>query len=146
MEAIGYRLAMIAMIRHGTLVRLRLLPGYQTALLASGDAVILFGDYNCKNPRWSCPVANYSENILERLEEKLAFKIIAPSTLTYYPAIPLIDFPCWTLPARRCEFQPIKKALQKKWRVGSAVSWKAVTGSPGAVRQHTGVPTARDMP
>ncbi|GBP89075.1 hypothetical protein EVAR_64711_1 [Eumeta japonica] len=52
------------------------------ALLALG-AVILFGD--CKNPRWGCPVLDYNGDKLDRLQDRLEFEIIAPSTATHFP-------------------------------------------------------------
>ncbi|GBP41389.1 RNA-directed DNA polymerase from mobile element jockey [Eumeta japonica] len=58
------------------------------ALLALEVAVILLGDFNCRNSRWDYPVANYSGNELERLEDKLNFEIMAPSTSAYYPGDP----------------------------------------------------------
>ncbi|GBP55075.1 RNA-directed DNA polymerase from mobile element jockey [Eumeta japonica] len=90
MEATGCRLAMTG---HRTLVIVSVyLPSPQPlhrrdlrALLALGDAVILFGDFNCKNPRWGCPVLDYNGNKLDELQDRLEFEIIAPSTATYYP-------------------------------------------------------------
>ncbi|GBP67644.1 RNA-directed DNA polymerase from mobile element jockey [Eumeta japonica] len=55
------------------------------ALLVLGDAVILFGDFNCKNPRWGCPVLDYNGHKLDQLQDRLEFEIIAPSTATHYP-------------------------------------------------------------
>ncbi|GBP69340.1 RNA-directed DNA polymerase from mobile element jockey [Eumeta japonica] len=55
------------------------------ALLALEDAVILFGDFNCKNPRWGCAVMDQNGKKLNRLQNRLEFKIIAPSTATYFP-------------------------------------------------------------
>ncbi|GBP13807.1 RNA-directed DNA polymerase from mobile element jockey [Eumeta japonica] len=92
MEATGYRLAMTG---HGTLVIVSVyLPSLRKlvrrdlrALLALGDAVIFFGDFNCKNTRWGCPFNNYNGDKLNRLEDKLNFEIIAPFTSTYFPNI-----------------------------------------------------------
>ncbi|GBP60466.1 RNA-directed DNA polymerase from mobile element jockey [Eumeta japonica] len=90
MEATGCRLAMTG---HRTLIIVSVyLPSPQPlhrrdlrALLALGDAVILFGDFNCKNPRWGCPVLDYNGNKLDQLQDRLEFEIIAPSTATHYP-------------------------------------------------------------
>ncbi|GBO99308.1 RNA-directed DNA polymerase from mobile element jockey [Eumeta japonica] len=90
MEATGCRLAMTD---HRTLVIVSVyLPSPQPlhrsdlrALLALGDAVILFGDFNCKNPRWGCPVLDYNGNKLDQLQDRLEFEIIAPSVATHYP-------------------------------------------------------------
>ncbi|GBP40337.1 hypothetical protein EVAR_86483_1 [Eumeta japonica] len=61
MEATGCRLAMTG---HRTIVVVSVyLPSPKLlirsdlrALLALGDAVILSGDFNCKNPRWGCAI------------------------------------------------------------------------------------------
>ncbi|GBP59433.1 RNA-directed DNA polymerase from mobile element jockey [Eumeta japonica] len=90
MEATGCRLAMTG---HRTLVIVSVyLPSPQAlhrrdlrALLALGDAVILFGDFNCKNPRWGCSVLDYNGNKLDQLQDRLEFEIIASSTATHYP-------------------------------------------------------------
>ncbi|GBP86548.1 RNA-directed DNA polymerase from mobile element jockey [Eumeta japonica] len=90
MEATGCRLAMTG---HRTLVIVSVyLPSPKPlhrrdlkALLALGDAVILFGDFNCKNPRWGCPVLDYNGDKLDRLQDRLEFEIIAPSTATHFP-------------------------------------------------------------
>ncbi|GBP56440.1 RNA-directed DNA polymerase from mobile element jockey [Eumeta japonica] len=91
MEATGCRLAMTG---HGTLIISVYLPSAKKllrrdrrALLALGDAVILFRDFNCKNSRWYCPTTNYNGNKPIRLENRLDFEIIAPSTSSYYPDI-----------------------------------------------------------
>ncbi|GBP51751.1 RNA-directed DNA polymerase from mobile element jockey [Eumeta japonica] len=63
MEVTGCRLAMTG---HSTLVIVsvylpspkRLLRRDLRGLFALGDAVILFGDFNCKNIRWGCPSNN----------------------------------------------------------------------------------------
>ncbi|GBP29610.1 hypothetical protein EVAR_79159_1 [Eumeta japonica] len=63
MEATGCRLAMTG---HRTIIIVSvylpspkpLLRSDLRALLALGDAVILFGDFNCKNPRWGCAIMN----------------------------------------------------------------------------------------
>ncbi|GBP71322.1 Probable RNA-directed DNA polymerase from transposon X-element [Eumeta japonica] len=55
------------------------------ALFVLGDAVILFGDFNCKNTNWGCAVSNPGGNKLARLSRKLKFDIIAPLTSTHYP-------------------------------------------------------------
>ncbi|GBP39351.1 Septin-1 [Eumeta japonica] len=89
MAATGCR---VAMTGHSTLVIVfvylpaskQFLRSDLEALLVLGDAVIFFGDTNCKNPKWSCSVANYSGNKLERLEDKLGFKIIDLFTSSYY--------------------------------------------------------------
>ncbi|GBP79610.1 hypothetical protein EVAR_98750_1 [Eumeta japonica] len=49
------------------------------ALLVLGDSVILFGDFNCKNPKWGCPITNYNGDNLTQLVDRLEFEIIAPS-------------------------------------------------------------------
>ncbi|GBP40330.1 hypothetical protein EVAR_86476_1 [Eumeta japonica] len=90
METTSCRLAMTG---HGTLVIVSIyLPGTKQlllsdleALLVLGDAVILFGDFNCKNPRWGCIVSNYSGNELERLEDEQDFVIIAAPTSIHFP-------------------------------------------------------------
>ncbi|GBP77462.1 RNA-directed DNA polymerase from mobile element jockey [Eumeta japonica] len=92
MDATGCRLAMTG---HGTLVIVSIhlpppkkLPRCDLrALLALGNAVILFGDFNYKNHRWGCPTINYNGDKLNRLEDRLDFEIIAPSTSTYFPNI-----------------------------------------------------------
>ncbi|GBP44575.1 Probable RNA-directed DNA polymerase from transposon X-element [Eumeta japonica] len=53
----------------------------------SRDAVILFGDFNCKNIRWGCPSNNYNGIKLDELEDRLDFGIIAPSTSTCFPHV-----------------------------------------------------------
>ncbi|GBP67632.1 Nucleic-acid-binding protein from transposon X-element [Eumeta japonica] len=75
MEATGCRLAVRG---HRTLVIVSVyLPSPQPlhrrdlALLALGDAVILFGSFNCKNPRWGCPVLDYNGDKLDRLQDRL---------------------------------------------------------------------------
>ncbi|GBP50666.1 RNA-directed DNA polymerase from mobile element jockey [Eumeta japonica] len=90
MEATGCRLAMTG---HSTLVIVsvylpspkQLLRRDLRALFALGDAVILFGDFNCKNIRWGCPSNNYNGIKLDELEDRLDFGIIAPSTSTCFP-------------------------------------------------------------
>ncbi|GBP36446.1 Probable RNA-directed DNA polymerase from transposon BS [Eumeta japonica] len=90
MEATGCRLAMTG---HRTLIIVSVyLPSPKPlhrrdlkALLALGDAVILFGDFNCKNPRWGCPVLDYNGDKLDRLQDRLDFEIIAPPTATHFP-------------------------------------------------------------
>ncbi|GBP67635.1 hypothetical protein EVAR_98690_1 [Eumeta japonica] len=85
MEATGCRLAMTG---HRTIVIVSvylpspkpLLRSDLRALLALGDAVILFGDFNCKNPRWGCAVMDENGEKLDRLQDRLEFEIIAPST------------------------------------------------------------------
>ncbi|GBP00462.1 hypothetical protein EVAR_1000_1 [Eumeta japonica] len=71
----------------------KLLRRYLIALLALGDAAILFGDFNCKNPRWDYPIFNYNGNKLIQLEDRLNFEPIAPSTSIYYPDITTIGPP-----------------------------------------------------
>ncbi|GBP48475.1 RNA-directed DNA polymerase from mobile element jockey [Eumeta japonica] len=90
MEATGRRLAMTG---HRTIVIVSvylpspkpLLRSDLRTLLALGDAVILFGDFNCKNPRWGCAVMDENGEKLDRLQDRLEFEIIAPSTATYFP-------------------------------------------------------------
>ncbi|GBP64857.1 hypothetical protein EVAR_89936_1 [Eumeta japonica] len=65
----------------------KLLLCHLRALLALGDGVILFGDFNSKSPRWDCTITNYNGDKLIQLEDRLEFEIIAPSTSTYYPDI-----------------------------------------------------------
>ncbi|GBP64385.1 RNA-directed DNA polymerase from mobile element jockey [Eumeta japonica] len=87
MEATGCRLAMTG---HRTIVVVSvylpspkpLLRSDLRALLALGDAVILFGDFNCKNPRWGCATMDRNGEKLDRLQDRLEFEIIAPSTAT----------------------------------------------------------------
>ncbi|GBP73638.1 RNA-directed DNA polymerase from mobile element jockey [Eumeta japonica] len=90
MEATGCRLAMTG---HRTIVVVSVyLPSPKPlrrsdlrALLALEDAVILFGDFNCKNPRWGCAIMDQNGEKLDRLQYRLEFEIIAPSTATYFP-------------------------------------------------------------
>ncbi|GBP90021.1 RNA-directed DNA polymerase from mobile element jockey [Eumeta japonica] len=90
MEATGCRLAMTG---HRTIIIVSvylpspkpLLRSDLRALLALGDAVILFGDFNCKNPRWGCAIMNENGEKLDQLQDRLEFEIIAPSTATYFP-------------------------------------------------------------
>ncbi|GBP36140.1 RNA-directed DNA polymerase from mobile element jockey [Eumeta japonica] len=90
MEATGCRLAMTD---HRTLVIVLVyLPSPKLllrtdlrALLALGDAVILFGDFNCKNSRWGCATRDHNGEKLDRLRDRLEFEVIAPSTVTYFP-------------------------------------------------------------
>ncbi|GBP64423.1 RNA-directed DNA polymerase from mobile element jockey [Eumeta japonica] len=92
MEATGCRLAITD---HSVLVIVsvylspskRLLRSDLRALFALGDAVILFGDLNCKSTRWGCPVNNYNGNKLNRLEDRrnFDFENITPSAATYVP-------------------------------------------------------------
>ncbi|GBP21274.1 Probable RNA-directed DNA polymerase from transposon BS [Eumeta japonica] len=92
MEATGCRLAMTG---HSALVIVsvclpspkQLLRRDLRALFALGDAVILFGDFNCKNIRWGCPSNNYNGIKLDELEDRLDFGIIAPSTSTCFPHV-----------------------------------------------------------
>ncbi|GBP33177.1 RNA-directed DNA polymerase from mobile element jockey [Eumeta japonica] len=92
MEATGCRLAMTG---HSILVIVlvylpfpkRFLRRDLRALFALGDAVILFGDFNCKNIRWGCPSNNYNGIKIDELEDRLDFGIIAPSTSTCFPHI-----------------------------------------------------------
>ncbi|GBP97734.1 RNA-directed DNA polymerase from mobile element jockey [Eumeta japonica] len=92
MEATGCRLAMTG---HGTLVIVsvylpspkKLLRRDLRAILALGDTVILFGDFNCKSTRWRCPSNSYNGDKLNRLEDRLDSEIIEPSTSTYFPNI-----------------------------------------------------------
>ncbi|GBP13012.1 RNA-directed DNA polymerase from mobile element jockey [Eumeta japonica] len=89
MEATGCRLAMTG---HSTLVIVsvylpspkRLLRHDLRAPFALGDAVILFGDFNCKNIRWGCPSNNYNGIKLDELEDRFDLGIIAPSTSTCF--------------------------------------------------------------
>ncbi|GBP62133.1 Probable RNA-directed DNA polymerase from transposon BS [Eumeta japonica] len=90
MEATGCRLAMTG---HRTIVVVSvylpspkpLLRSDLRALLALGDAVILFGDFNCKNPRWGCTIMDKNGEKLDQLQDRLEFEIIAPSTMNYFP-------------------------------------------------------------
>ncbi|GBP89455.1 Probable RNA-directed DNA polymerase from transposon BS [Eumeta japonica] len=89
-EATGCRLAMTG---HKPLVIVsiylspskKLLRSDIEALLALGDAVILFGDFNCKHTNWGCAVSNPGGNKLAKLSRKLKFDIVAPLTPTHYP-------------------------------------------------------------
>ncbi|GBP56828.1 RNA-directed DNA polymerase from mobile element jockey [Eumeta japonica] len=65
----------------------RLLRRDLRALFVLGDAIILFGDFNCKNIRWGYPSNNYNGIKLDELEDRLDFGIIAPSTLTCFPHV-----------------------------------------------------------
>ncbi|GBP60531.1 RNA-directed DNA polymerase from mobile element jockey [Eumeta japonica] len=93
MEATGCRFAMTG---HGTLVIVSIyLPATNKLLridleilVALGDAIMLFDDFNSKNPRWSCPVINYSTNKLIRPQSRLDFEIIAPPTSINFPDTP----------------------------------------------------------
>ncbi|GBP67664.1 hypothetical protein EVAR_98720_1 [Eumeta japonica] len=88
-EATGCRLAMT---RHGTLViiSIYLLPSKSLlwsdleALLALGDSVILFGDFNCKNRKRSYEISNTNGTKLYKLSKELKLEIIAPRT-PYHP-------------------------------------------------------------
>ncbi|GBP83141.1 RNA-directed DNA polymerase from mobile element jockey [Eumeta japonica] len=88
-EATGCRLAMTG---HRTLVIVsiylspskKLLRSDIEALLTLGDAVILFGDFNCKHTDWGCTVSNPGGNKLAKLSRKLKFDIVAPLTPTHY--------------------------------------------------------------
>ncbi|GBP92307.1 RNA-directed DNA polymerase from mobile element jockey [Eumeta japonica] len=90
MEATGCRLAMTG---HRTIVVVSvylpspkpLLRSDLRALLALRDAVILFGDFNYKNPRWSCAIMDQNGEKLDRLQGRLEFEIVAHSTATYFP-------------------------------------------------------------
>ncbi|GBP86527.1 RNA-directed DNA polymerase from mobile element jockey [Eumeta japonica] len=90
MEATGCRLTMTG---HRTIVVVSvylpspkpLLRSDLRALLALGDTVVLFGDFNWKNPRWGCAVMDENGEKLDRLQDRLEFEIIAPSTATYFP-------------------------------------------------------------
>ncbi|GBP75758.1 Probable RNA-directed DNA polymerase from transposon BS [Eumeta japonica] len=90
MEATGCRLAMTG---HSTIVIVSvylpspkpLLRSDLRALLGLGDAVILFGDFNCKNPRWGCAVMDENGEKLDRFQDRLEFEVVAPSTATYFP-------------------------------------------------------------
>ncbi|GBP40816.1 Probable RNA-directed DNA polymerase from transposon BS [Eumeta japonica] len=89
-EATGCRLAMTG---HGTLVIVSIyLPPSKSllrsdleALLALGDSVILFGDFNSKNRKWGCEIPNTNGTNLYKLSKDLKFEIIAPPTPTHYP-------------------------------------------------------------
>ncbi|GBP31083.1 RNA-directed DNA polymerase from mobile element jockey [Eumeta japonica] len=89
-EATGCRLAVTG---HGTLVIVSIyLPSSKSllrsdleALLALGDSVILFGDFNSKNRKWGCGIPNTNGTNLYKLSKELKFKIIAPPTPTHYP-------------------------------------------------------------
>ncbi|GBP41400.1 Probable RNA-directed DNA polymerase from transposon BS [Eumeta japonica] len=61
----------------------RLLRRDLRALFALGDAVILFGDFNCKT--WGCPSNNYNGIKLDELEDRLDFGIIAPLRRHVFP-------------------------------------------------------------
>ncbi|GBP86542.1 RNA-directed DNA polymerase from mobile element jockey [Eumeta japonica] len=89
-EATGCRLAMTG---HGTLVIVSiylspsesLLRSDLEALLALGDSVILFGDFNSKNRKWGCEIPNTNGTNLYKLSRELKFEIIAPPMPTHYP-------------------------------------------------------------
>ncbi|GBP27707.1 RNA-directed DNA polymerase from mobile element jockey [Eumeta japonica] len=89
-EATGCR---IAMTEHRTLVIVSIYLSPSKKLLRSdietfltlGNAVILFGDFNCKHTNWECAVSNPGGNKLARLSRKLKFDIVAPLTPTHYP-------------------------------------------------------------
>ncbi|GBP84507.1 RNA-directed DNA polymerase from mobile element jockey [Eumeta japonica] len=93
-ERTGRTVGRLAMTDHSVLVIVsvylspskRLLRSDLRALFALGDAVILFGDLNCKSTRWGCPVNNYNGNKLNRLEDRREFDFeITPSAATYVP-------------------------------------------------------------
>ncbi|GBP67562.1 RNA-directed DNA polymerase from mobile element jockey [Eumeta japonica] len=89
-EATGCRLAMTGH-KSFVIVSIYLSPSKKLlrsdieALLALGDAVILFGDFNCKHTNWGCAVSNPGGNKLAKLSRKLKFDIVAPLTPTHYP-------------------------------------------------------------
>ncbi|GBP56439.1 hypothetical protein EVAR_90110_1 [Eumeta japonica] len=89
MEAMGCRLAMTGheYTRHSlglSPVSKAVAPARPKSPLCLGDAVILFGDFNCKNIRWGCLSNNYNGIKLDELEDRLDFGIIAPSTSTCF--------------------------------------------------------------
>ncbi|GBP29528.1 Probable RNA-directed DNA polymerase from transposon BS [Eumeta japonica] len=81
------------MTGHGTLVIVSIyLPPSKSllrsdleALLALGDSVILFGDFNSKNRKWGCEIPNTNGTNLYKLSKELKFEIIASLTPTHYP-------------------------------------------------------------
>ncbi|GBP79733.1 RNA-directed DNA polymerase from mobile element jockey [Eumeta japonica] len=83
----------LAMTEHGTLVIVSiylsssksLLRSNLEALLALGDPIILFGDFNCKSRNWGCVVPNTNGTTLNKLSKKKKFNIITPLTPTHYP-------------------------------------------------------------
>ncbi|GBP89489.1 RNA-directed DNA polymerase from mobile element jockey [Eumeta japonica] len=88
-EATACRLSTIG---HGVLTlvsvylppKKKLLRSDLKVLLALGDAVILFGDFNSKNTNWKCNYTNYNGRKMEALAEDLHFNIITPPTPTFY--------------------------------------------------------------
>ncbi|GBP03476.1 hypothetical protein EVAR_101823_1 [Eumeta japonica] len=62
MEAAGCRLVVVSVYLPYPKPLLR---SDLRTLLALGDAVILFGDFNCKNPRWGCATMNYNGEKLD---------------------------------------------------------------------------------
>ncbi|GBP92498.1 RNA-directed DNA polymerase from mobile element jockey [Eumeta japonica] len=88
-EATACRLSMIG---HGVLTlvsvylppKKKLLRSDLKVLLALGDAVILFGDFNSNNTNWKCNYTNYNGRKMEALAEDLHFNIITPPTPTFY--------------------------------------------------------------
>ncbi|GBP44859.1 RNA-directed DNA polymerase from mobile element jockey [Eumeta japonica] len=89
-EATACRLSMSG---HGVLIlvsvylppKKKLLRSDLETLLALGDAVILFGDFNSKNINWKCNYSNSNGRKMETLAADLHFDIITPLTPTHYP-------------------------------------------------------------
>ncbi|GBP27279.1 RNA-directed DNA polymerase from mobile element jockey [Eumeta japonica] len=83
----------LAVTGHGTLIivsvylpsRKKLLRSDIEALLALGDAVILFDDFNYKNKDWNCKTTNKNRRKLACLTNNHDFAIVTPLTPTHYP-------------------------------------------------------------
>ncbi|GBP82986.1 RNA-directed DNA polymerase from mobile element jockey [Eumeta japonica] len=83
----------LAMSGHGTLIIVsvylpsskQLLRSDLESLLALGEHVILFGDFNSKNIEWNCVETNTNGRILADLRDTLEFDVIAPLNPTHFP-------------------------------------------------------------
>ncbi|GBP52840.1 RNA-directed DNA polymerase from mobile element jockey [Eumeta japonica] len=83
----------LAISGHGTLIIVsvylasskELLRSDLESLLALGEHVILFGDFNSKNAEWNCVSTNTNARILADLRDTLEFDVIAPLTPTLFP-------------------------------------------------------------
>ncbi|GBP36782.1 RNA-directed DNA polymerase from mobile element jockey [Eumeta japonica] len=141
-EATACRLSTIG---HGVLTlvsvylppKKKLLRSDLKVLLALGDAVILFGDFNSKNTNWKCNYTNYNGRKMEALAEDLHFNIITPPTPTFYhnnvryrPDILDIALMRGALPSGTA---PLRKTI---------TSWKKVS----AALEETDTPVLNNIP
>ncbi|GBP30612.1 RNA-directed DNA polymerase from mobile element jockey [Eumeta japonica] len=55
------------------------------SLLALGEHVILFGDFNSKNTEWNCVSINKNGRVPVDLKNTLEFDVIAPLTPSHFP-------------------------------------------------------------